>query len=77
MKSLEEWVRELVTPGTPQCAVFYGIVGIILALFLIFLGFWKTLFVALLCAAGIFTGGVKEKDAFIKKIFNKLLPPPK
>lgn len=75
MKSIEEWVRELIRPGTPQCAVLSGILGVVLALFFIFLGFWQTVFVVLLCAIGVFLGGVKDKSACIKAVVNRLFPP--
>ena len=34
-----------------------------------------TLFVALLCAVGVFLGAVKDKASFLKNLINKLFPP--
>jgi|GEM_PF-588707 len=75
MKSIEEWVSELFKKGTPQCGVTYGILGFALGFMLLFLGFFKTLFVVVLCALGVFLGCVKDKGEFIKGIINKLFPP--
>lgn len=75
MKSLNEYMREMLTWGTPACGVFCGIVGAILAALLLTIGFWKTLFVALLAAVGVFLGAVKDKGAFLKNLVNKLFPP--
>lgn len=75
MKSLNDLLREMLTWGTPACGLFCGICGIVLAVLLLTIGFWKTLFVALLCCVGAFLGGVKEKEAFLRKAANKLFPP--
>ena len=53
--------------GTPACGVVGCVAGIVLALLLIFLGFWKTLFICLL-------GAVENKPEFWKKVINKVLP---
>jgi uncharacterized membrane protein len=75
MKRLEELFHEVMEWGTPQCGIFWGIVGIVVALLLLFVGFWKTLFVAVLFAVGLFFGGVKDKTAFIKNLINRIFPP--
>ncbi len=75
MKSIEETLKELFKVGTPQCGLIYGIVAIVLGFMLLFLGFFKTLFIALLFTIGLFLGGVKEKREFIKAVANKLFPP--
>ena len=75
MKSLNEIVHEMTTWGTPACGIFCGIVGAIVAVLLLTIGFWKTVLVAFLCAAGAFIGGVKDKSAFLKNAVNKLFPP--
>ncbi len=75
MKSLNEMLREMVTWGTPACGVFCGALGILVAVLLLTIGFWKTLFVALLCALGVFIGAVKDKSSFLKAVINRLFPP--
>lgn len=74
MKSLNELIRELTTWGTPACGLFCGILGAIAALLWIALGFWRMMFVALLCAVGAFLGGVGDKQSFIRRIVNKVFP---
>ena len=75
MKRIEEFVREMLQWGTPQCGILCGITGIVLAVFLLTIGFWKTLFVTALFFVGLFIGAVKDKQAFIKNLINKLFPP--
>ena len=52
-----------------------AIVLLIAAILLLTIGFWKTLFVALLCAAGVFVGGVQDKQGFLRRVANRLFPP--
>ena len=74
MKRIEAFLREVFEVGTPQCGLAFGLLGILLALTLLWLGFWRTLFICILCAAGVFVGGVKDKSQFCKDLLNKLLP---
>ena len=46
MKPLNDLLKEMLTWGTPACGVFCGVLGILLAILLLTIGFWKTLFVA-------------------------------
>ena len=75
MKSLNELLKEMLTWGTPACGLFCGVCGVIAAILLLTIGFWKTLFVALLCAVGAFVGGVKDKPGAVKALVNRLFPP--
>lgn len=75
MKNLEEILRELFKPGTPQYGLIWGIGFVVLAFLLLFIGFWKTLFVVLLFVIGLFIGAVKDKQTFIKNLINKIFPP--
>ena len=75
MKSLNDLIRDLTTWGTPACGLFCGVLGAIAALLWIALGFWKMLFVALLCAVGAFLGGVEDKQRFIRNAVNRIFPP--
>jgi len=47
----------------------------VLAALLLSVGFWRTLFMVVLCALGVFLGGVKHKSDFIKGVVNRLFPP--
>lgn len=75
MKSLNEMLREMLTWGTPACGAFCGVLGVLVAVLLLTIGFWKTLFVALLCVLGVFIGAVKDKSTFLKAVINRLFPP--
>jgi len=61
--------------GTPLCGILFGAVGALIALMLLFLGFWRTLLVAVLFAAGYFVGAVKNKTEVLKALINKWFPP--
>ena len=75
MKTLNEWIREMLTWGTPACGVACAVAGVVIAALWLAVGFWQTLFIALMAAAGAFLGGVKDKNAFIKRLFNRVFPP--
>ena len=75
MKSLNDLLREMTTWGTPACGAFCGVIGIVVAVLLLTIGFWDTVLVALMCALGVFLGAVKDKSAFCKRVINKLFPP--
>ena len=75
MKQLNDLLKEMTTWGTPACGLLCGVLGVLVAILLLTIGFWKTLFVALLCALGVFLGAVKDKAAFLKNAINKLFPP--
>ena len=75
MKSLNDLLREMTTWGTPACGAFCGVIGIVVAVLLLTIGFWETVLVALMCALGVFLGAVKDKSAFCKRVINKLFPP--
>lgn len=61
--------------GTPQCGAACAVLGAVLALMLLFLGFWRTVFVALLAAVGYFIGASKNKGEALKNVINKCFPP--
>lgn len=61
--------------GTPQCGILLGLVGVVVAFMLLFLGFWRTLFVALLFGVGYFLGASQDKGEALKALINKLFPP--
>lgn len=69
------FVRSLVTVGSPVCAAFWAVLGIVLAVLLLTIGLWRTLFIAALAALGAFLGGVRSKSRFFRDLINRLFPP--
>lgn len=67
--------RDFFRVGTPQCGLMTGALGVVLAFLLLFLGFWKTLFICLFFAAGYAFGAYRNKVPAIKAFINKLFPP--
>ncbi|MCI6041637.1 MAG: DUF2273 domain-containing protein [Clostridiales bacterium] len=61
--------------GTPLCGLVCGLVGVVIALALLLLGFWRTLFVALFFVVGYFVGACRNKTELIKGWINRLFPP--
>ena len=76
MKSFSEALSAMLTWGTRECGFLCAVAGAVLAVLLLTVGFWKTLLVVLFCAAGAFIGGVHDKEAFVKKLLNRLIPDP-
>lgn len=60
---------------TSKRGLLCGLAGAAMALMFLFLGFWRTLFVAALFAAGWYIGGVPQKAAHFKRFINKVFPP--
>lgn len=61
--------------GTKLCGIVLAAVGALLALMLLYLGFWRTLFVAVLAGVGYFLGAFANKAEAVKALINKLFPP--
>lgn len=61
--------------GTPECGLAFGLAGVAVAFLLLFLGFWRTLLVAVLFGLGYFLGASSNKGESIKKAINKVFPP--
>ncbi len=70
----KHWTKEMFKIGTPECAVFMGVMALVLAVLILTIGFWSTVLVIFLVALGVFIGGVKDKKAFIQGIANRLFP---
>lgn len=60
--------------GTPACGLILGIILAALGALVMWIGFWKTLVLALLFALGYFLGAVDKKREFLKNTANKLIP---
>ncbi len=61
--------------GTTRCGIVYGLIGVLVAVLLMVIGFWKTFFIAAMFALGFVLGAVNHKTAFIKAFINRLFPP--
>lgn len=61
--------------GTPECGIAFGILGAFIALMILFLGFWRTAFIAVLFGCGYFYGAVSNKGEAVKRAINKAIPP--
>lgn len=70
MKSFKEVMSTLLEPGSRLSALFYALLGLIVAILLLTIGFWKTLLIVVCCLLGAFIGGVKNKPAFIRGILS-------
>ena len=60
--------------GTAQCAAFCGFLGLVLAVLLLTIGFWRTLMLAVFMLVGAFIGGVKDKRSFLQEKLSGLIP---
>ncbi len=67
--------RNMFRIGTPECAITFSLLAMLLAVLYLLLGFWKTLLIAVLMLLGGFLGGVKNKKEFISSQINRLFPP--
>ena len=70
-----DFTAKILQVGTAECAIFFAVVAMVLALLFLYIGFWKTVLIALLVCAGLFIGGVKNKKAWISDKINRLFPP--
>lgn len=73
MRDIREAVSAFLKTGTHQAALIGGLAGLVVAVLLLTLGFWKTLLIVLCCSLGCFLGGVKDKPAVIRNLLGKLL----
>ncbi|MBP3648507.1 MAG: DUF2273 domain-containing protein [Clostridia bacterium] len=61
-ESNQKWLQV----GTPLCGIVFGLVGVLIALSLIFLGFWKTLLILVMFGIGYVLGAFNNKKKFIE-----------
>lgn len=67
MRSLRQWLTETF-PGHEN-AVLFGFLGFVLAVLIFIIGFWRTLFIALVVLLGVAVGQQFDGDP---KIFNAI-----
>ena len=69
------FTKNMFKVGTPECAITFAVIAMVLALLFLLLGFWQTLLIAALIVVGAFVGGVKDKKEWIRNAVNRLFPP--
>ena len=75
MHPIHDFFKAITTRGTAACAVFYGALGLLLGKLLVSFGFWRTLLMVVLCAAGAIIGKVTKVSEGAKTFINKQFPP--
>ena len=60
--------------GTPACGLLCAVLGVLLALCLIFFGFWKTLLIVALGGIGYFCGACKNKTELFRSGIDRIVP---
>lgn len=60
--------------GTPAFGFFLGAVFVLCGALVMWIGFWKTLILAVLFAAGYFIGAVRDKSSFMKSTVDRVVP---
>lgn len=70
----KDFTAHMTKVGTPECAIFSGVVAMVAALLFLLAGFWQTLLIAAIVLVGVFIGGVKDKKEWLRHIVNKLFP---
>jgi len=72
---VKNFMKNMFRVGTPECAISFALVAMVLAIMFLVVGFWQTLLILALMLVGAFLGGVKEKKKWFQGIINKLFPP--
>jgi len=75
MKGIDEQMHDWNKPGNPTRKLVYAGAFFVFGLMLVYLGFWKTLLVAVITAAGYFVGASDNLEDSARKLVNKLFPP--
>ena len=73
----EKWnafAKNMLKIGTAECAIFFAVMAMVLALLFLIAGFWQTLLILALVLVGAFIGGVKDKKEWIRNTVNRLFP---
>ena len=74
MNKLASVLKDLTTPGTPQCSLTYAVLGAVIAALLLIIGFWKTLFILAFAAVGALLGGISNKKETVRSAINRRFP---
>ena len=60
--------------GTPAFGVLLGVLFLSCGALVMWIGFWRTLVLAVLFAAGYFLGAVEDKSGFVKNTVDRVVP---
>lgn len=60
--------------GTPAFGFLLGILFVLTGVLMMTVGFWKTVVIVALFAAGFFIGAVGDKKQFVKNTVNRVIP---
>ncbi len=67
----KQFLKNMTQIGTPECAIFMGVVGLVLGILFLLFGFFKTLLLCAIIALFVFLGAVKDKKEFISNLMNR------
>lgn len=68
-----DWKR-LLTPGSTACSVAYAVIGVVVAVLLLTIGLWRTLFIFAFAGVGALLGGIGDKKAAVRDAVNRRFP---
>lgn len=68
MIEIKKLLSQILTVGTPACALFGAVIGLIFAVLCMTIGVGKALVIGIFCLIGAFIGGVKDKKAFVRSV---------
>lgn len=60
--------------GTPAFGLCLGLIFVLIGVLIMTIGFWKTLIITALFAAGYFLGAVDNKTQLLKNTVNRIVP---
>ena len=68
MMDFRKLLGQILTVGTPACALFGAAIGIVFAVLCLTIGVGKALVIGIFCLIGAFIGGVKDKKEFVRSV---------
>lgn len=74
MSKLNDVIRAMFRVGSPLSGVVYAALCVIIAVLLLTIGLWKTLFIAAFALLGGLIGGVASKKEFVRGVINRRFP---
>jgi len=74
MSKLSLEIKKVFTPGTPLCSAVYACIGVVIAVLLLTIGLWKTLFILAFGAIGALMGAVGNKKEAVRDAVNRRFP---
>lgn len=74
MRKLSDDIKRVLTPGSALCSLIYALIGVVIAVLLLTIGFWKTLFIFAFAAAGALLGGIGNKQEAVREAVNRHFP---